>query len=366
LAALELSAKTRILHAALHLTSFTVKQLAELVEEKENTVQTVLGRFSDLVEEVGSLPSERPGGRSKIYRLRDRAREKLAREAVALAATLNAPSISGTADTVRRAETVLTAAESAAEAGKRDASWRERARSQANLARKLVNRVVDSPHRDRLDMRMDQLEADLADRPTSRATTSVLPRNWLPQWQALAQQLRAPDDSFLVYFTAHGMADPAPALVLRAMGDADLPERLTTALHDAQHLVLDLQLGDVLAGLQERPAREVLLNALQTSPHANVYVTLDSQRADSRGMVESLMTVFEDHFHDYMWKKNQEPPLVPLDVTLIDASLSATLIGKGHTFRNVSYLCNIQGASTIEGVIQGVVDKPLKDSVRSG
>jgi hypothetical protein len=363
MATLELSEKTRVLHAALHLTTFTVKQLVELTGVKENTVQTIISRSKELLEQAGSLESGKPGARPMVYRLKNRARTLLSREAVALAETLRGTAAPATDEAVHRAEVALDAVASTLELGQlpagsdeHDENWRVRAQSQLKLSRELVRLVSDAQRRTSLDARLTVLESQLAT-PAPRRTRALVPGgDWFERFQALATRYQA--NATLVggeplrhahYF--HQAGSSAPAVIFQTSDEHELPDRLTAALNRAQHPVVQVTLRDVLGELQQPAGREVLLNALEARPIPAVYVTLDSRQQDSRGMVEGLLVVLEE----YLWDKTEHQPSTLVDVTLIDTDISSTWVRKEHVVRNLSYYPNVHSPSAIESVIQGFV-----------
>src|SRR6185312_5856994 len=95
-----ISDQTRVLHAALQLTSFTLEQLAELAGVEQPVAQAVVERSRDMIEGVGARtrePRESVGPAGdvmtvaeppRLYHLRESARARLTREAVDLAERL--------------------------------------------------------------------------------------------------------------------------------------------------------------------------------------------------------------------------------------------------------------------------------------
>src|SRR5437868_2434831 len=83
---LELTDKTRVLQAALHLPTFTLVQLAEITGLKIPIVQSILMRSKDMLEEVSIIGDNggREAARPSRYRLRESARARVARESVEL------------------------------------------------------------------------------------------------------------------------------------------------------------------------------------------------------------------------------------------------------------------------------------------
>jgi polyhydroxyalkanoate synthesis repressor PhaR len=163
---LELSARTRVLQAALQLPTFTIEQLAELTGVKEATVHVTVVRSKDLIEEVGpAAGGVRPGMRAVRYRLRESARARVAREAVELAERLRGQQKLSIQDTARGAAIALNAVDSSLElasGGGADAKvWERRAREQLDLARRLLVLVKDPVHRTPLQRRLVQLAGRL-------------------------------------------------------------------------------------------------------------------------------------------------------------------------------------------------------------
>ena len=170
MATLDLTDKTRVLHAALQRDTFTVEQLADLTGVKKATVQATVARSKDLIEEIGFVKSRRPGGRPALYRLRKAARRKLTLEAVELAEMLRGPQHVPPDDIARRAAVALNAVESSIELGTalvgddvNDENWRERAGEQLTLSRRLVALVGDSISRTQLEARVDKIASQLND-----------------------------------------------------------------------------------------------------------------------------------------------------------------------------------------------------------
>lgn len=358
MARLGLSDKTRVLHAALQLPTFTVKQLVELTGVKENTVQTVLARSKDLVEETGALESGKRGGRPTLYRLREAARLQLAREAVELAEKLREPVQPGRSDeSVHRATVALDAVSSSIELGQlpagseiKDEHWRERAQAQLNVSRQLVRLVGDENRRAPLEARLRELDARLASPPARVA-------NWLERLKELFERCEPSTALFGALTAAHGASSigrfgaAAPAMLFRTGDNDDLPRRLAAALKEAQHLVLQVELRDVLKELQQPSGREVLLEALKAPWNPVVYVTMDSGLEESRGMVGGLLGVMKE----CLWMKNQDPPSTMPDVVLIDTNINSTWVEANQAVRNLSYMPNVRNPSAIESVIEGVV-----------
>ncbi len=162
---LELSDRTRVLQAALQLPTFTIEEVAELTGVKTTTVQTVVVRSKDLIEEIVSSAANKQGTRPSRYRLRESARARVAREAAELAERLHGPQRPQAQDTARGAAIALDAVESSIElAGSgvdADGNWEGRAREQLDLARRLLVLVKDPLHRTPLQRRLVQLASRL-------------------------------------------------------------------------------------------------------------------------------------------------------------------------------------------------------------
>jgi hypothetical protein len=60
----------RILAGMLALRTFTVEQLVHFTEANPSTVRSVIGRNKDIIDEKGSLPTDRRGGREKQYQVK--------------------------------------------------------------------------------------------------------------------------------------------------------------------------------------------------------------------------------------------------------------------------------------------------------
>lgn len=248
MSALGLSDRARILHAALQLPTFTVKQLVELTGAKENTVQTVLARSRDLIEDVGVTAHNRRGGRSSVYRVRDAVRSSLTQEAVELAESLRAPFSPSVEETVRRANVALNALSSTLELGglpaghpDQDPDWRERAQSQWQLAQRLVALVTDLKQSKILEFKLSELEARLVT-PSERFTKWAQHLTELQQ-RAVAQGMTCDTSKWLAWCSEHAqLGATTPAMLLRAAHsdhDNALPSQLAAALKDARHQLLD-------------------------------------------------------------------------------------------------------------------------------
>jgi polyhydroxyalkanoate synthesis repressor PhaR len=158
-----ISEQTRVLHAALQLTTFTLEQLAGLAGLEQPVAEAVVERSRDMIEEVSSRARESrerlaAGGDvgsdappPQLYRLRESARPRLTREAVDLADRLRGAPRASVQETARTASIALDAAESAVELMKLvdcdRRAWADRAVVQLELARRLVVLVKDSTWR---------------------------------------------------------------------------------------------------------------------------------------------------------------------------------------------------------------------------
>lgn len=162
---LELSDRTRVLQAALQLPTFTIDEVAELTGVRTTTVQTVVVRSKDLIEEIVSGATNRQGTRPLRYRLRESARARVAREAAELAERLHGAQRPQAEDTARGAAIALDAVESsiglAASGDGADGNWEGRAPEQLDLARRLLVLVKDPLHRTPLQRRLVQLASRL-------------------------------------------------------------------------------------------------------------------------------------------------------------------------------------------------------------
>src|SRR4051812_38357618 len=72
-----MSIQYRVIAAMLRLGEFTVAELSEAADAKSASVRTVLNRRATDVEEVRVIPREGPGGRAKVYRVREDRRADL-------------------------------------------------------------------------------------------------------------------------------------------------------------------------------------------------------------------------------------------------------------------------------------------------
>jgi polyhydroxyalkanoate synthesis repressor PhaR len=164
---LELSDKTQVLQAALHLPTFTLVQLADATGLKIQIVQAILGRSKDMLEEVSILGENgsREAARPSRYRLRESARARVAREAVELSERVHGAQRAPMQDVARAASVALDAVESSIALGSDpDAdkgSWERRAHEQLDLARRLLVLVKDQVHRSPLQRRLVQLAGQL-------------------------------------------------------------------------------------------------------------------------------------------------------------------------------------------------------------
>jgi polyhydroxyalkanoate synthesis repressor PhaR len=162
---LEWSDRTRILQAALQLPTFTTEELSELTGVKMTTVQTIVIRSKDLIEEIAASGVNKQLGRPARYRLRESARARVAREAVELAERLHGLQRIQVQDTARGAAIALDAVDSSIQLSTADAdeakSWERRAREQLDLARRLLVLAKDPLHRTPLQRRLVQLASRL-------------------------------------------------------------------------------------------------------------------------------------------------------------------------------------------------------------
>lgn len=162
---LELSDRTRVLQAALQLPTFTIEQLAEVTGVKTTSVQIIVARSKDMIEEVGLAGITKPGPCPVRYRLRESARARVAREGAELAERLRGPQRSSVPDTARGAAIAMDAVDSSIElgsgGGEGAGNWDRRAREQLDLARRLLVLVKDPVHRTPLQRRLVQLASRL-------------------------------------------------------------------------------------------------------------------------------------------------------------------------------------------------------------
>lgn len=157
------SERTRLLHGALQLTTFTVDQLAELTGVKPTTVQSLVAHSRDVMEVVGSGEARARGAPATLYRLRESGRARVAREAVELTDRLRGQQGASISEAARIATVVLEAVESSIELGKSasDRGCEERAVVQLELARRLTVLVTDYNSRVSLRRRVVQLAGRL-------------------------------------------------------------------------------------------------------------------------------------------------------------------------------------------------------------
>jgi polyhydroxyalkanoate synthesis repressor PhaR len=175
------SDRTRVLHGALQLATFTIEQLAELTGIKAATVQSLVAHSRDLMEVVGSGDTRLRGtvAPGTLYRLRESGRARVSRDAVELAEKLRGtqrPSVAEVADTVTVA---LDSVESSIELSQLAVdrkSWEERAVVQLELARRLSALVKDYTPRASLRRRvvhlagrLEGIELHLPEAPPVRA-----------------------------------------------------------------------------------------------------------------------------------------------------------------------------------------------------
>lgn len=370
MSALGLSDRARILHAALQLPTFTVKQLVELTGAKESTVQTVLARSRDLLEEVEEArvsAQRRRGGRSIVYRVRDAVRSSLTQQAVELAESLRAPFSPSVEETIRRASVALNALSSTLELGAlpdghpdQDQDWRERAQSQLQLAQRLVALVTDPKQSRVLELKLSELEARL-ETPAGRFAKWAQHFSEVRQ-RAVAQGVTFDTSGWVEWCSENSqLSTAAPAMLLVAAHhghDNALPLQLAAALKDARHRVLELDLVDAVLDLQVPLAQELLLETLKAPSHPTVYVTTDSGSQESCAWV----CQFLDAARECLWLKNERPPVAYPDLVIIDADINPAWVQVDQVVRNLSYLPNVNDALSIRSLIQGMVPKTERDS----
>lgn len=155
-----ISDQTRVLHAALQLTVFTIEQVSDIAGVGEPVAQAIVDRSRDMIEEV-----ESDAGGPKLYHLRESARPRLAREAVDLADRLRVAQRPSAPDTARSVAIALDAAECSAELRKLSDSdsraWGERGVVQLEVARRLTALVCDPTVRATLRRRVVELAGRL-------------------------------------------------------------------------------------------------------------------------------------------------------------------------------------------------------------
>jgi len=187
---LELTDKTRVLQAALHLPTFTLVQLAEITGLKIPIVQSILLRSKDMLEEVSIIGDNgsREAARPSRYRLRESARARVAREAVELSERVHGAQRAPIQEVARAAAVALDAVESSLQLGEDpDAdkgSWERRAHEQLDLARRLLVLVKDQVHRAPLQRRLVQLAGQLE--VSTHGVGETLPEFGPPRTQAPA------------------------------------------------------------------------------------------------------------------------------------------------------------------------------------
>ena len=166
MALLNIDDRTRILHGALQLPTFTLSLLADLTSVNRTTVQVTVNRSRDLLEEVVPLEGKRPEGDAVRFRMRESVRARLAREAVEVAERHRGVIRASAKEAMRTAAVALDAVEASIDLGKlpglhhRD-NWEQRARDQLNLARRLLVLVYEPQHRTPLQRRLVQLAGRL-------------------------------------------------------------------------------------------------------------------------------------------------------------------------------------------------------------
>jgi plasmid maintenance system antidote protein VapI len=161
--------QTRVLHAALHLPLFTAKELAALVDLPEHTIQALLDRSTDLVEEVApDIGINRGSPAQGVYRLRQDMRTWLIRESVELAEQLRPSQPPDPDDLVRKAEIAINAVDSLLDLRAplrsppvRGADREQRVQAQLELSQQLVRLVPDDAQRAALEARLSELASRL-------------------------------------------------------------------------------------------------------------------------------------------------------------------------------------------------------------
>jgi polyhydroxyalkanoate synthesis repressor PhaR len=157
------SDRTRLLHGALQLTTFTVDQLAELTGIKPPTVQSLVAHSRDLMEVVTPGDAQTQCS-ATLYRLRESGRARVAREAIELTERLRGQQPSSISEIIQTATVVLDAAEASVELGESAGDrriWEERAVVQLELARRLTVLVKDYDSRASLRRRVVKLAGQL-------------------------------------------------------------------------------------------------------------------------------------------------------------------------------------------------------------
>ncbi len=163
---LNIDDRTRILHGALQLPTFTVDLLADLTSLNKSTVQLTVNRSRDLLEEVVPLEGTRPEGDGARYRMRESARAKVAREVVEVAERHRGLIRASAREAAHTAAVALDAVEASIELGKlpghhHGENWEQRGRDQLNLSRRLLVLVYEPQHRSPLQRRLVQLAGRL-------------------------------------------------------------------------------------------------------------------------------------------------------------------------------------------------------------
>jgi len=166
MALLSIDDRTRILHGALQLPTFTIDRLADLTSLNKPTVQMTVNRSRDLLEEVVPLEGARSEGDVVRYRMRESARAKVAREAVEVAERHRGLIRASAREAAHTAAVALDALEASIELAKLPGrshaeNWEQRARDQLNLSRRLLVLVYEPQHRAPLQRRLVQLAGRL-------------------------------------------------------------------------------------------------------------------------------------------------------------------------------------------------------------
>jgi hypothetical protein len=348
---LALSDKARLLHAALSLPAFTIAQLAEFAGVKTTTAQTTITRSRDMIEQIGQETSNRRGGRAYRYRLRDSAREQLAREVLELSEELRGKSTRDVEGAVKRVEDALAAVESSLgfarspeETGESSEAWLERADRQVGFSQQLIE-TLPEPQRAPWAARLSDLR-----RRVTHSTQKTPPRSWVEGWQQLFSDLQQHaarlSETRLSPVALSGL-ETAPAAVF-CTADLNLPQRIAEEFQAASRLTLQAHLRDVTSELKEHTFREHLMQTLAQSPKdTSLIVTLDSSNARSRSSVSEFL----NEMHTFLWEKQSRPPDVLPELTFVDRSVNADLIQANLRVLNLSYLPNVSNAQSIDCVV---------------
>jgi hypothetical protein len=353
---LGLSDKARVLHAALSLPAFTVVQLAEFAGVKTTTAQTTVNRSREFLEQIGQEPSERRGGRAYVYRLRESAREQLAREVMDLAEKLSGTPARNIEAAVKRVEDALAAVASSIEFARDPQEtdetsevWHERAAHQMEFSQELIDSLPES-QRASWGARL----SDLRRRLTFSSSTEQS-RSWIECWQRLWSTLQehaaSVSETRLTQPVSRAGRETAPAAVF-CTADQNLPQRIAQELQAAYRLTLQANLRDVTNELREQAFREYLLQTLRRSPKdTSLIVTLDSSDARSRSSVSEFL----NEMHTFLWEKQHRPPAVFPELTFVDRSVDASLMQTNLRVLNLNYLPNICNAQSLNCLVEALV-----------